>query len=307
VTRLAALLVVAFALASVASADEVRRPTRDQGRWARLDDGARLAAWQETLARSSLAARLEAITARFVGTTYGESPLGEGDGVDPDPRLRWDVVDCLTFVETALAMASAPGPDRLVEVLDDIRYAALPPAFGNRNHFVEAQWLPNNLLKGYLREITRDLGGAAVVEAPKEFSPERWKARRKLGAMPLSSSEVPRGRFSVPMIPFEALRANQAKVPAGTLLFVVRRDLYTQPTRVTHVGFVFDGPKGKVLRHASKTPFGRVVDEPLAAFLERNSRYERWSVEGFAAYEPVVPKLRVARLAGEPEQAAAKP
>ena len=36
---------------------------------------------------------------------YGDYPLGEGSGVEPQPRWRVDQVDCQTFVETVLAMA----------------------------------------------------------------------------------------------------------------------------------------------------------------------------------------------------------
>src|SRR5713101_759008 len=101
--------------------------------------------------------RVERLSALFVGVPYGDYPLGEGSGVEPQPRWRVDKVDCQTFVETVLAMANAKSLDRARTILDDIRYAGDPPkvSFATRNHFTEAQWLPANTEKGYLREETR--------------------------------------------------------------------------------------------------------------------------------------------------------
>jgi hypothetical protein len=53
--------------------------------------------------------RLVEISAGFLGTPYQLSPLGEGAGVDPDPLIRFDLVDCLTLVEETMAMAMSSG------------------------------------------------------------------------------------------------------------------------------------------------------------------------------------------------------
>src|SRR5690606_26803622 len=116
-------------------------------RYAELSASARDAWLQEGRSIDAMATRLEHLTRPFLGTPYRVSPLGEGHGADADPRLRWDGVDCLTFVETAMAMARAESSDGLLPLLDDVRYAALPPTYQNRHHFAEAQWIPNNLRK----------------------------------------------------------------------------------------------------------------------------------------------------------------
>jgi hypothetical protein len=265
--------------------------------YATLDAAARASLVRDARAAESMPQRLLRVSAPFLGTPYTISPLGEGTGVDADPRVRYDAVDCVTFVETVLALAAAPTAEALLPVLDDIRYAATPPAFQNRNHFVEAQWVPNNLLKGWLKDVARDVAGDAVQVATKVYGPERWQSRHKLDDMPLDTSDIPRGTFRLNIVPFAFAVAHPEKLPAGALLFVVRKDFYTQPTRVTHVGLLLDTPAGKVLRHASKEPYHRVVDEPIAAFLGRNAKYAKWPVEGFALYELQVPAARVAALA----------
>src|SRR2546430_13129892 len=64
--------------------------------------------------------RVERLSALFVGVPYGDYPLGEGSGVEPQPRWRGDQGDCQTFVETGLAMAHARPPQRAQQVLDAI-------------------------------------------------------------------------------------------------------------------------------------------------------------------------------------------
>jgi hypothetical protein len=55
---------------------------------------------------------------------------------------------------------------------------------------------------------------------------------------------------------------------------------------VSHVGFLVHKPSGPHLRHASRS-FGRVVDEPLSKYLERNLGYGKWTVEGLSVFEVV--------------------
>jgi hypothetical protein len=70
--------------------------------------------------------RLLRVSERFLGTPYVHSPLGEGGGVDPDPTFRLDAVDCLTFVEQALAMSLATAEPEVTGLLERLRYASTP-------------------------------------------------------------------------------------------------------------------------------------------------------------------------------------
>jgi len=95
--------------------------------------------------------RVRAASEGFLGAPYRHSPLGEGAGVDPDPRLRWDAVDCITLIETAMAVGEARSLAEVRPILDDIRYAdGTSPSFENRLHLMEAQWIPDLIRKGYL-------------------------------------------------------------------------------------------------------------------------------------------------------------
>jgi hypothetical protein len=265
-------------------------------RYAQMSEAERTASLTQARAASTLAEQLERISAPFVGTVYAHSPLGEGSGVDADPRLRWDKVDCLTFVETTIALCAAPKLPELVPVLDDVRYAVTPPAFNHRNHFVEAQWVPNNLSKGYLRGISREVAGDAAQTLSMQLSPAIWRTSKHPDGLALEAKDVPSGTFSLDFVPLAFARKFSDRIPTGTLLMVVRRDQPKVVTRVTHVGFVLEINGRRVLRHASLAPYGRVVDEPLDKFFARNARYDKRPVDGFALFEIQVPSARLAKL-----------
>lgn len=57
-----------------------------------------------------LGTRVKAHSAPWLGLPYTDGPLGEAGGPDPDPVVRYDTFDCLTFVEEVLALSMATDP-----------------------------------------------------------------------------------------------------------------------------------------------------------------------------------------------------
>lgn len=263
-------------------------------RWSALTEQRR-AAELESLKPLTLPQRLTAVSQRFLGTTYAVSPLGEGDGYDPDPRVRYDAVDCLTFVEETIAMCVEPTVTALLPTLDRIRYAEDRVDYGQRNHVMEAQWLPNNVKKGFLIDVTKKYGGALTKTATKVLDDAAWASKSGAGLM-LKPEQQARGEFALDVIPADQALPVLKQVPEGTVLVVVRADRPHLVTRITHVGFLIHDKKGLAMRHASRT-FGRVVDEPLSAYLGRNLGYARWTVEGFALFEVAQPPPQTAAAA----------
>lgn len=253
--------------------------------WGSLSEEARTQAI-EGLAPLPLPERFLRATEGFLGTRYASSPLGEGEGQDPDPLLRWDAVDCVTVVEEAMALALTPDAAGLLATLNAIRYDGAP-AYGHRNHVMEAQWLPANVRKGFLRDVTRRYGGDDTRTAVKVITEATWreKSGQRLG---LEDAAQVKGRFELDLIPAEKALAALSKAPSGLLLVVARADRPWLVTRVSHVGVLVQSPKGPMLRHASRS-FGRVVDEPLAAFLKRNLDFAKWTIDGLAVFEPTAP------------------
>lgn len=266
------------------SADGGTPATRS--RFMKLDPSARDSELAR-LAALPLRERLLGVSKGFVGTPYLASPLGEGSGKDPDPLFRFDAVDCLSFVEQSIALSLSP-PRQLEETLARIRYAA-EPSYAGRNHLMEAEWLPNNIRKGFLRDVTRRFGGDEVQLAVKALTEKTWTSRTS-AALELPPERRVTGRFEVPIIPLDRVLERASKAPPGTVLVVVREERTLLPTRVSHLGFLVK-KKGPQLRHASRS-FGRVLDEDLESFLLRNERYNRWKVVGAALYEVAEPAVK---------------
>lgn len=286
--------VVALALLALAQADggtadggagDGGAPNDAGTRWMDLDEAAR----REVLAAlgsAPLQERLLEVSRRFIDTPYRHSPLGEGDGgvLDPDPLIRFDLVDCLTYVEEVLAMSLARAPAEVDGLLAQLRYAGQVD-YADRNHLMEAQWLPNNAKKGFLRDVTRRYGGADVVQATKTITEATWSSKSS-AELQLPGEKRVTGTFSLNVIPLEKVVAHARAVPSGTILILVRADLPLKATRVTHLGFVVQKRKRTYLRHAARGTYMRVVDEDLETFLLRNSKYEKWKVSGVSLYEP---------------------
>src|SRR5260370_33755719 len=116
-------------------------------RWMDLGELEREAAMRE-LSAKPLGTRLLDASGRFLGTPYTVSPLGEGTGKDADPLIRFDAVDCLTFVEETMAISYAADPRGVEPILSELRDVR-GSAFDARNHLMEAQWLHPNVGKGF--------------------------------------------------------------------------------------------------------------------------------------------------------------
>jgi hypothetical protein len=250
---------------------------------ARLDAG--LAAHPAGAERAAWAAGV------LRGQPYRTSPLGEGQGRDPDPRFRLDAFDCVTLVETALALGASGSSAEATARLDGIRYAG-PPSWEGRLHYVESQWLPALVAGGWLEPATSAVAGARARPAEKVLDAATWARAERAGRVVpgLPAEARPSGTFVLEVIPLAQVAAVADRIPHGTLLLVVREDRPDRPSRVTHMGLVVVGTDGRrLVRHASDVPSVlRVRDEPLPTFLERASR-RRWPVTGVSLYAVTAP------------------
>ncbi len=252
-------------------------------------------------------ARALAASRLMVGTPYHDGPLGEGAGRDPQPRIRFDAVDCQTFVEEALALGEADGPVDMLAVLDDVRYAAAP-SYDGRDHFVMSQWVPRNEAKGYVRDATAAVAGPIARLERKTVTAASWaRRRRRPGDVDLPPADAPIGRFALPVVPLDRVLEVAPRIPDGTIALVVRADRAALPERVSHLGLIVHHAGVAYLRHASSV-YRRVADEPLDHFVARNARYDGWPVSGLSLLSIRDASARVAALArAAPPTADARP
>lgn len=237
--------------------------------------------------------RIEQLTAAFLGTPYGELPLGDGTGPEPGPRWRLDEVDCQTYVETVLALANARSVAEAKSILDDLRYKG-PPSFENRNHFTEAQWLPANEEKGYFVDEVPALDRRAPAET-LTLVHDQWSKVPVLQRL-ANIRNIPDGKYRVRYLPLEKVAKHARVIESGSIILVVREHDPNRVVRISHMGFVVKTDKGLVVRHASSGPERAVMEVPLPDYLARNAQYTKWKVVGFALARPVDASLRVSQI-----------
>lgn len=248
---------------------------------------------------ASFAERVEAASSPFLGAPYRRSPLGEGKGIDPDARYREDAFDCLTLVETAIALAHRRERSQAERILDDIRYADREePSYQSRLHLMEAQWIPDLIRKGYLEEVTPLYGGEDVVWIEIELDAQKWERRRLLPALPWAPELE--GVHRIPVLPLEAAIRIANTLPAGLVIDVVREARGDDLTRISHTGLLLERDGSRFVRHAALRD-RKVIDEPLEAFLVRHSRMRQRRVTGIHLSAIRENEERVASILGEGE------
>lgn len=258
------------------------------------------AAVAELTELASIQQRVLAASARLLGVTYAADPLGEGPGhPDADPRLRLDAVDCQTYVETVLAMAASDSVDEVERRLDDLRYDGAI-SFERRHHYFEAHWLAANVRKGYVRPATRSWFAEETKTWKKKVTEATWERRPRKAHFRLPPERVPIGELDIDYIPLETFRARAEQIPSGAIFAVVREDRPHVPHMVTHMGFVVHRDGKSFVRHAGRSRYQKVVDEPLADFVRRHAAYRKWKVLGVMLLEVLPPPPSEALTASAP-------
>lgn len=237
--------------------------------------------------------RMGKISEAMLGRPYVSDPLGEGEGVDPDPIARYDAFDCLTFTEEVLALSLAGDPIQAAQIRRDLRYGPENTiTYVNRRHFMELQWIPGVVRDGWLRNTTAEYGEVMLLE--KDVTSQTWRTWKPRKRFAHTDEELPYGQMRLEVLPLATAREVKDRIRAGSVILTVRADRPTVPIWVTHVGFLVPDPKGgrPVLRHATKIGGGGTRDHSLEWYLEHLGSYTNWKVLGISILEPVEPLVR---------------
>lgn len=254
------------------------------------------------LGKSSMPARIEWISAQFLGKPYVLGPLGEGlkGRFDQSPKYSTSSFDCETFVTTVLAIALSNHPNQFIQCMSRLRYKNDRIKFIERNHFTSLDWNPNNQKKGLLKDITNDIldknhqsvakTATAIINKPswyqflktdsiklasstKAEQDKRLQELKKLG----STLEIKEAR--IPYLPLDQLFDEQGKanedlfkqIPNAALIEIVRPNWDLRKTtgtclNVSHMGLAIWSKGVLYFREASSLD-KKVIDIPLSDYL----------------------------------------
>lgn len=258
--------------------------------------------------------RLDAISQYFVGRPYVLGPLGEGakGRFDQEPLYRTDAFDCLTYVETVLALALGEDLDSFRQNILHLRYRNGDISFINRNHFMTVDWNKNNEYQGFIRDITYQFTGqkeqpiahiaVANIDKPQWLkhmnkhylrlhNADASELESRLHQLHAQAKQVKAEKGVLLYIPLTQLFDRNGElnmdiinqIPDAAILQIVRPNWNLKKKigtnlNVSHLGFVFKTSQGAIFRHASSTA-KKVVSLPLEAYLRRYLKSE--TVKGF--------------------------
>ncbi len=244
----------------------------------------------------SLPHRMAAISKPLLDLDYGLDKNGEGVEPDSDPPARYDIFDCVTFLEEIMALAMSADPLSAPSLRNQIRYVDGQVDYSQRNHIWLQQWIPNNIEAGFIEDITSQIGPAHLIH--KHITRQtwvRWNAAKRLG---MEADSLPVGDFSLPVLSLDAAVDNIDQIPAGAIVVMVRKPRGHRPIVISHVGFILPRNGGPtMMRHATKLGGGRVRDHDLRWYLNHQRWFDQIPVEGISVLMPREQGPRRARLA----------
>jgi len=216
---------------------------------------------------------LKGVILDTVGTPYQDGPLGEGESgkFDTDPLIDLRKVDCVTYVEQTVAMATSNSYEDLVQNLQRIRYRNGEVGFEHRNHFMISDWIKNN---SWCRDVTSTLP-VDTLRLERTISKKDFFEKVKAPGLGLSEKNE---QVVVNVVPPGQTSAVEKNIPDGSLIvFVGKIDWLF----ALHCGVYIRDEHGKgSLVHASSKA-GEVISMSLAKYMEdQKNRYL-----GFSVYE----------------------
>ncbi len=241
-----------------------------------------------------LAQRMRAVSEPLLGLPYLADSHGEGRGVDPDPPARYDTFDCLTFVEEVLALSLSGDPTHAAQVRSALRWDG-EPSYATRRHFMELQWIPDNLAAGWLVDTTDDYG-RPVQRFEREVTAGTWRAWGRRSLFAHSDEQLPVGTMALDVLSLEDAMAVVDQLRPGTIVLTVRQDRPWIPIWITHLGFVLANAEQPTVRHATRMSSRVVRDHPLEWYVEHVGTYSNWPTAGIALLEPVEQGPRLSAL-----------
>jgi hypothetical protein len=196
----------------------------------------------------STVSRIESFSRHFLGYPYKPFPLIGSAGTPEVLVAALDGFDCVTYMETVLALARSTTVDGFIRWLRKIRYERGRVEWKRRNHYMMV-WMRNNLRDGTVRRIA----ASTVATIRRE---------RVLNALP----GLPARPGSIRSVPKNALPRLARFLRTGDLIFFAstRKNL-----DFFHAGVIVRDGERLLMRHASRSQ-GGVVEQELDDFLKAN-------------------------------------
>ncbi len=238
----------------------------------------------ERLRESSVGERAAWFGQILVGTPYKGFTLEIDDYIEA-PSVNFNGLDCWTFFEVSLALARMVDlpvetwtPQSLLRFIEEDRYwgGKCDGSYCSRIHYLE-DWAKDNDKRGYVRDLTRTLGGVGVTNQATEMT-NNWKGYRYMACSAecregIAELEAGLRKRPLYMIPKDRVPAVESRLQTGDIIGIVSRDGSGYGT--SHVGIALRKDGVLHFMHASApSNHGRVViDSRLSEYLARFKKH----------------------------------
>ncbi len=244
---------------------------------------ARLVSYFEQVQNKPLGERIAFWSENLLKNPGLLSVMGHGPTIEDTAPVFPTAYDCTTYVETVGALARSENGEVLADRVIAIRYHDAKPGFDTRNHFPEADWIPNNEAAGILKDVTVSIArqtGFVVSFVNKDIDKVAWFKAQGMSARAVASDAEGKGVTTVrlPYLPIERIGDALKHIPQGSVINVVRASRDRYPVLISHQGLLIWKDGVPYFRHASRS---RLIREtPFAEYVE-SLRGMPWKVIGF--------------------------
>lgn len=224
----------------------------------RLDAAEAVRLLDETAGEPDLRKRIDHLSELLLGRAYVEGSLGGGPELPEELRISLSAFDCVTFIETVLALAFARTIEEFIDAIRRIRYEGGEIDWVRRNHYM-VDWARNNEERGFVSNLTA--GPCAIA---------RTCTLNLIGGLPEKTT-------SFSYFPAQHLADIAALFETGDLILFVSTK---ETLDVFHTGFLIERKGSWFLRHATRRA-GAVIDQELVEFMNQNT------LAGFVLLRPL--------------------
>jgi hypothetical protein len=201
-----------------------------------------------TKSHRTAGSRIEVFSHQFLGLPYKINPLiGSADQQEMF-TVSLNGFDCVTYVETVLALARSATVGEFIAWMRRIRYDGGRPEWKRRNHYM-IFWIRNNIREGALRRVLPRGVAVTVKKRTLDLLP---------GLQPL------RARFTC--VPKSSLTRLTPSLRTGDVIFFASTRKHHD---VFHCGIIVRDKDRLLMRHASRSR-GEVVEQAFKEFLKAN-------------------------------------
>ena len=214
--------------------------------------------WLQGLSVKGLENRLDYFSKALLNTPYLLGPMGESyiDSIDSKPLIYLDSVDCVTYIEHVLALATASHEDSVFSQLQRIRYFDGKIGYLYRKHYFVEDFLGENVFAS-VRIMEGDT--TIIRELPKKD----FFASKKI------KYQLDNPKTEIHYLPYTKSISFAKKVWEGESAIWGVAFVGTSPKiDATHTGFlILENGKKPVLRHASQLK-KKVVNQNFDEYLK---------------------------------------